>query len=92
MSPDRGHSPLSSLRNPQACQPRNTSLLILRAREGRLWPGGPHATATILAWGVYAVLVVLRFGAGQGGPRSAWSAMAGFALLLVAVLGVGLLP
>jgi hypothetical protein len=40
---------------------------------------------------IYAVLVTLRFGAGQGARRSALTALGGFAFAGFAVIGVELL-
>lgn len=69
-----------------------TGVLWTRAAEGRLWPGTLHANATFAAWLVLAVLVTARFGAGQRARQSALSSMAGFVLMVLAVIGVGLLP
>jgi ABC-type transport system involved in cytochrome c biogenesis permease subunit len=68
-----------------------TGVLWTRAAEGRWWAGTPHANATLVAWLVLAALVSARFGAGQGARRSALGSMAGFALMLIAVVGVGML-
>jgi ABC-type transport system involved in cytochrome c biogenesis permease subunit len=68
-----------------------TGVLWTQAVDGRWWPGTPHANATLAAWLVLAVLVTARFGAGQGARRSALGSMAGFALMLIAVIGVGML-
>jgi ABC-type transport system involved in cytochrome c biogenesis permease subunit len=68
-----------------------TGVLWTHAVDGRLWPGTIHANATLAAWLVLVVLVTLRFGAGQGARQSALSSMAGFALMLLAVVGVGML-
>jgi len=61
------------------------------AADGHLWPGTSHANATAVAWGVYAVVLFTRYGARLGARRSAISSAAGFAVLLVAVVGVGVL-
>ena len=42
-----------------------------------------------VAWTIYLGLVVLRFGAEQGARQAAASALAGFAFLLAAVVGAG---
>jgi ABC-type uncharacterized transport system permease subunit len=60
----------------------------VQATEQRLWPGGLHAQATALAWALYAVLVAARFGAPLGARQAALSSAAGFAVLLVAVVGL----
>lgn len=68
-----------------------SGVLWVQAAEGRLWPGSLHAWATLLAWAIYAALVAARFGLRQGARDSALCAVAGFAVLLVAVVGVGVL-
>jgi ABC-type uncharacterized transport system permease subunit len=66
-----------------------TGVLWVETREGRLWPGGLHANATLGVWIAYAALVFARFGTGQGARLSALGSAAGFALLLLTVVGVG---
>ena len=68
-----------------------TGVLWTHAVEGRLWPGTLHSNATLAAWLLLAVLVAARFGAGQGARQSALSSVAGFVLMLLAVVGVGML-
>jgi ABC-type transport system involved in cytochrome c biogenesis permease subunit len=68
-----------------------SGVLWVEAAEGRLWPGSPHAWATLLAWCIYAALVAGRFALRQGPRASALCAALGFAVLLVAVVGVGVL-
>ena len=68
-----------------------TGVLWVETREGRLWPGGLHANATLAVWLVYALLVGTRFGTRQGARRAAQGAAVGFALLLVAVVGIGVI-
>jgi ABC-type uncharacterized transport system permease subunit len=68
-----------------------TGVLWTHAADGRLWPATLHANATLAAWLVLAVLVAARFGTGQGARQSALSSMAGFTLMLLAVVGVGML-
>ncbi len=63
----------------------------MRAASGELWPGTPHATWTLVAWAIYAVLTTARFAAHQGARESALSAALGFGFLLFAVVGVGAL-
>jgi ABC-type transport system involved in cytochrome c biogenesis permease subunit len=67
-----------------------TGLLWLHARTGAYWSGSLHETWTLIAWMVYLALVVLRFPAHQGAREAAASAVAGFAFLVIAVVGVGL--
>jgi ABC-type uncharacterized transport system permease subunit len=66
-----------------------TGVLWVETREGRLWPGGLHANAALLAWLAYAALVFARFAAGGSARFSALGSAAGFALLLVVVVGIG---
>lgn len=68
-----------------------TGVLWVRAASGRLWPGTPHASWTLVAWGIYAVLTAARFAVGQSAHDSALSAAAGFGFLLFAVVGIGVL-
>jgi ABC-type uncharacterized transport system permease subunit len=68
-----------------------TGVLWTLEREGQLWPRSPHASAALVAWGIYAVLVGSRWLARQGATRAAQSAVAGFAILAVALAGAGLL-
>ncbi len=69
-----------------------TGVLWTHSVEGRLWPGTMHANATFAAWLVLAVLVTARFGAGQRARQSALCSLAGFVLMVLAVIGVGLMP
>jgi ABC-type uncharacterized transport system permease subunit len=66
-----------------------TGVLWVETREGRLWPGGLHANATLVAWLAYSALVFARFGAGGSARSVAFGSAAGFALLLAAVVGIG---
>jgi ABC-type transport system involved in cytochrome c biogenesis permease subunit len=68
-----------------------TGVLWVETREGRLWPGGLHANATLAVWGLYAVLTAARIGSRHGARQAAIGATAGFTLLLVAVIGIGVL-
>ena len=68
-----------------------TGVFWLRAAEGVAWLGSSHEAWTVVAWGVYAGLVTARFIGHQGGRQAAASAVAGFAFLLFAVVGVGVL-
>jgi ABC-type uncharacterized transport system permease subunit len=68
-----------------------TGVLWVETREGRLWPGGLHANATLAVWLVYAVLVGARFGTKQSARIAALGAVTGFVLLAAAVIGVGVL-
>lgn len=59
------------------------------AALGTLWSGGIHETWMALAWVIYAGLVITRFLGSQGARQAAASAVASFAFLLFAVVGVG---
>jgi ABC-type uncharacterized transport system permease subunit len=65
-----------------------TGSLWLREASGVYFSGSAHETFCLVAWAIYGVLVVQRFAAGVPARRCAVSALAGFALLGVAVLGV----
>ncbi|MCA9505132.1 MAG: cytochrome c biogenesis protein CcsA [Spirochaetaceae bacterium] len=67
-----------------------TGSLWLEARAGRLWSGSLHETWTAFAWIIYLGLVGLRFVGHQGARQAAASAVAGFAFLVFAVVGSGL--
>lgn len=68
-----------------------TGMLWLHEALGRVWTGADHETWTAIAWAIYAGLVVARFVGHQSARQAAASAVAGFAFLLFAVVGVGLL-
>lgn len=68
-----------------------TGMLWQQGALGALWTGGTHETWTALAWVIYAGIVAVRFGAGQGARQAAASAVAGFAFLVFAVVGVRML-
>lgn len=69
-----------------------TGVLWVLESEGRFWPGGLHANATLAAWGLYAGIAVLRFGLHESARRAALQSALGFALLLVTVVGLRVLP
>jgi ABC-type uncharacterized transport system permease subunit len=60
--------------------------------EGRLWPGGAHANATLVAWLFYAGIAVMRFGLHENARRAALQSALGFGLLVVTVVGLRVLP
>lgn len=68
-----------------------TGSVWLHSVTGTAWSGSDHETWTIVAWGIYAGLAAARFAGRQGARQAAASAVAGFAFLLFAVVGVGLL-
>ena len=67
-----------------------TGSLWLDARVGQFFSGSLHEAWTLIAWMIYLGLVSLRFIGHQGARQAAASAVAGFAFLLFAVVGVGL--
>jgi ABC-type transport system involved in cytochrome c biogenesis permease subunit len=67
-----------------------SGMFWLQAANGKLWTGTVHETWSLVAWAIYAVLVSARFVAKQGSRRAAVSAVAGFAFLFFAVIGLGL--
>jgi ABC-type uncharacterized transport system permease subunit len=68
-----------------------TGALWVRAIHGSPWTGTAHEVWCLLAWAIYALLVALRFGVGQGARRSALAALGGFAFASFAVIGVEIL-
>ena len=67
-----------------------TGTLWLRSATGEFWMATPHEAWTVVAWGIYAGLAGLRFAAHQGARQAAATAVAGFAFLAFAVVGVGM--
>lgn len=67
-----------------------TGGLWLHARMGSYFEGSLHETWMLIAWLIYVGLVCLRFLGRQGARQAAASAVAGFAFLLLAVVGAGL--
>jgi len=67
-----------------------TGALWLQSTRGRPWLGSEHEIWTMVAWGIYAGLAAARFAGHQAGRQAAASAVAGFAFLLFAVVGVGM--
>ena len=68
-----------------------TGFIWMQHESGRLWTGTAHETWTAVAWSIYAALAALRFVRHQRGREAALASLAGFAFLLFAVVGVGLL-
>jgi ABC-type transport system involved in cytochrome c biogenesis permease subunit len=66
------------------------AMWVRTVAEERFWMGTPHELWSVLAWGIYALLVAFRFGSHQGSRQAAASAVGGFAFALFAVIGVGL--
>jgi ABC-type transport system involved in cytochrome c biogenesis permease subunit len=68
-----------------------TGMFWLQAVRGTPWTGTAHETWSIVAWVVYAVLIGVRLKTHQGPRETAASSVGCFALLLFAVLGLGIL-
>jgi hypothetical protein len=51
-----------------------------------------HANATLAAWALYAAIAVARFGLHESARRAALQSALGFALLVVTVVGLRVLP
>jgi len=68
-----------------------TGSLWLRDASGVFYSGSAHETFCLIAWAIYGVLAAQRFGARLPARRCAVSALAGFAVLGLAVVGVELL-
>lgn len=68
-----------------------TGSIWLQTEKGVPWTGTGHETWTLVAWGIYAGLAAARFAGHQGARQAAASAVAGFAFLVFAVIGVGIL-
>jgi ABC-type transport system involved in cytochrome c biogenesis permease subunit len=68
-----------------------TGIFWVHEALGRVWTGADHESWLAIAWAIYAGLVLARFVGHQGSRQAAASALAGFAFLLFAVVGVGLL-
>jgi len=65
-----------------------TGMIWLQTATGRPWSGSAHESWTLVAWVIYVALVIARFGVKQGSRQAAASAVAGFAFLLFAVVGL----
>jgi ABC-type uncharacterized transport system permease subunit len=68
-----------------------TGAMWVYAAHGAALTGSPHEIGALLAWCVYAVLAVQRFGVHRSAHRCAVSALLGFAVLSAVALGVELL-
>jgi ABC-type transport system involved in cytochrome c biogenesis permease subunit len=67
-----------------------TGVFWVEQDSGRIWTGTAHEIWSVIAWAVYAVIVSLRFATHQGSRQAAASAVLGFAVLFVAVIGLEL--
>jgi ABC-type uncharacterized transport system permease subunit len=68
-----------------------TGVFWLQASHGVPWNGTSHEVWMVIAWGIYAGLALARFVGHQGARQAAASAVAGFAFLIFAVVGIGVL-
>ncbi|MGQ0504281.1 MAG: cytochrome C assembly family protein [Myxococcaceae bacterium] len=60
-----------------------TGVFFASGGSGLFWRWGSREVATLVAWGLFAVLLNFRFFAGWQGKRAAVLTMAGFGLLLI---------
>jgi ABC-type transport system involved in cytochrome c biogenesis permease subunit len=67
-----------------------TGMFWVERVHGRVWTGTTHEIWSLIAWVVYAVVVVLRFAHDQGARQAAASAVGGFVFLFIAVIGLGI--
>ena len=68
-----------------------TGMFWLQAATGSRFSGSHHETWSAIAWTIYAGLALARFVAHQGARQAAASAVAGFAFLVFAVVGIGMI-
>jgi ABC-type transport system involved in cytochrome c biogenesis permease subunit len=68
-----------------------TGMMWANGAYGSVFTGSAHEAWNAIAWIIYGVLVAARFVADQGARDAAASAVGGFAFLLFAVVGVGIL-
>jgi len=68
-----------------------TGMIWLQSTKGRPWTGTAHEVWSLVAWLIYAALEYARFAAKQSSRQAAISAIAGFAFLLFAVVGLELI-
>ena len=70
--------------------------VVVASEDGvpKSWVGwfGPKIVLAVLAWGVYAVLMNVRYASGFRGRRAAWLSIAGLVLLLGTYVVVTSLP
>ena len=62
-------------------------MIGMEAFLGRWWIGDPKEVLTLLLWGAYCVLWLMRLGATLRGHRVALLSMLGFSLVLFTLLG-----
>jgi ABC-type transport system involved in cytochrome c biogenesis permease subunit len=63
----------------------------LHSVHATVWTGTAHEIWSFVAWVVYAALIGVRFMTQQGSREAAASSIGCFALLLFAVVGVGII-
>lgn len=67
-----------------------TGVFWIEAQSGRVFSGTPHEVWSMIAWAIYAVVIVARFATHQGARQAAASAVGGFVFLFFAVIGLEL--
>jgi len=65
-----------------------TGVFWTEAQTGRVFSGTPHEVWSVIAWAIYAVVVIARFATHQGARQAAASAVGGFVFLFFAVIGL----
>lgn len=65
-----------------------TGIIWAHTAWGGFWSSDPKLVLTLVVWGIYAVLLQGRMTAGWQGRRAATLTIAGFAVLLLSLVGV----
>lgn len=68
-----------------------TGVVWSKETEGTVWMGTSHEAWMMVSWTIYAGLVLARHAGRQGARQAAASALAGFAFLLIGIVGVGVM-
>jgi ABC-type uncharacterized transport system permease subunit len=68
-----------------------TGVFWVEKATGRIWTGTAHEVWSVVAWAVYAAVVIARFATSQGSRQAAASAVVGFIFLFIAVIGLEIL-
>jgi cytochrome c-type biogenesis protein CcsB len=69
-----------------------TGIIWNSQRDGKLWHNDPKEVLALVTWCVYLFLIHYRLTAGWRGRRTAWLAIAGFAIVLCTWIGARYLP
>ena len=67
-----------------------TGMIVNASVHGRLWILGVKQTLPLLAWALFAGLLIARFKLGFRGRKSAWLTVTGVTLGLLTVVGMTL--